>query len=226
MKDWQFAILVLAVVCIAWFLWSPWSPRGFAQVADPWEEPIVVENIMTPEECKQIIAKVDYEFEPSHVVGNTERDPQRTSETAWISKNDPVVEKIVLKAQELTGKPIENLEDVQVVRYRPGTFYNAHHDSCCDATDGCREFEREGGQRVGTLLVYLNSDFTEGQTHFPKHNDMKIKVNPGSAVFFRPLCSSNSKCHPKALHAGLPIGDGTKYVCNVWVRENNFRSQL
>ena len=223
MKDWQFIVLVLAFVTLAWLLWSPWAPRGFANIADPWEEPIVVENIMTPEECKQVIEKATPDFVPSRVVGKDELDPQRSSETAWISKNDPSVQKIVLKAQELTGKPFDNLEDIQVVRYRPGTFYNAHHDSCCDGSDGCREFEKDGGQRIGTLLVYLNSDFTEGHTYFPKHDDLKLRANPGSAVFFRPLCSSNGRCHPKAIHAGLPIGEGTKYVCNVWVRENNFR---
>lgn len=223
MKDWQFVVLVLALVTLAWVLWTPWSPRGFSKRDDPWEEPILVENILTTEECEAIIKKTDPNFKPSEVVGRTDRDPQRTSETAWISKNDPLVQKLVQIAQDLSGMPVENCEDIQVVRYRPGTFYNAHHDSCCDGTKGCADFETDGGQRVGTLLVYLNSDFTEGETHFPEMNK-KYRPSQGSAVYFRPLCSTNGKCHPKALHAGLPIKDGTKYVCNVWIRENNFRS--
>jgi prolyl 4-hydroxylase len=82
-------------------------------------------------------------------------------------------------------------------------------------------FENQGGQRVGTLLVYLNDDFTDGETHFPDHGDLKLKAPPGSAIFFEPL-GSGDKCHPKALHAGLPISSGTKYVCNAWVREGPF----
>jgi len=35
--------------------------------------------------------------------------------------------------------------------------------------------------------------------------------------------TTDARCHPKALHAGLPIKSGTKYVCNIWVRETKFR---
>ena len=117
---------------------------------------------------------------------------------------------------------MDECEDLQVVRYEPGTYYREHHDSCCDGTQGCIDFEKEGGQRVATLLVYLNSDFTDGETHFP-NLDLKLKADPGSAILFRPLGTEESKCHPKALHAGLPISSGVKYVCNAWIRENKFR---
>jgi len=166
--------------------------------------------------------KADALFTPSTVVGIEGADPSRTSETAWIKKDDPVARKIFEKASQLSGKPMNCCEDLQVVRYKPGTFYRAHHDSCCDDSKGCADFETRGGQRVATLLVYLNDDFTDGETHFPDHDDLKLKAPPGSAIFFRPMGSDEAKCHPKALHAGLPISSGTKYVCNAWVRENNF----
>jgi len=67
----------------------------------------------------------------------------------------------------------------------------------------------------------LNEDFTDGETHFPDFGDLKMKAPPGSAIFFKPL-GTEDKCHPKALHAGLPISSGTKYVCNAWVRESEF----
>jgi prolyl 4-hydroxylase len=166
--------------------------------------------------------KADSLFTRSAVVGVEGYDDSRTSETAWIPKSDIVARKILEKAASLTGKNIECCEDLQVVRYKPGTFYRAHHDSCCDGTDACVEFECRGGQRVGTLLVYLNEEFTDGETHFPDHGDLKIKAPPGSAIFFKPMASDVAKCHPKALHAGLPISTGTKYVCNAWIREEKF----
>ena len=167
--------------------------------------------------------KADKLFTRSTVVGTDGYDASRTSETAWITKDDPVARKIFQKASELTGKPIECCEDLQVVRYKPGTFYNAHHDSCCEDTQACVDFEDRGGQRVGTLLVYLNDEFTDGETHFPDHGDVKMTAPPGSAIFFKPMGADDcSQCHPKALHAGLPISSGTKYVCNAWVRESTF----
>lgn len=217
------AILVVLFVLL-WIFRSKYE-RGFADRDDTWDPPQIVDGILTPDECKYIIDQATPKFSRSSVVGATGPDASRTSETAWIPKTDPVVQKILVKATELTGKPMENCEDIQVVRYEPGTFYKAHHDSCCDCSDGCQSFESEGGQRIGTLLIYLNSEFTDGETHFPDWNGgTKMKVDPGSAIFFRPLATNVPKCHPKALHAGTPPSSGVKYVCNVWVRENKFRN--
>ena len=213
----------LAVILLSWFIIRRKTAcRGYTPAASDWEPPRVIDSILTRDECQYVMQKADSLFSPSTVVGAAGLDPSRTSETAWISKDDPVARKIFQKASELTGKPIDCCEDLQVVRYKPGTFYKAHHDSCCEDTQACREFETRGGQRVGTLLVYLNDDFTDGETHFPDHGDLKLKAPPGAAIFFRPMGTMEARCHPKALHAGLPISSGVKYVCNAWIRENKF----
>lgn len=212
-------LLTIVVALLVWHSVVASGARGYTKEDAPWKPPEIQQNLLTPTECEYLIQKSEPLFTRSGVVGSSVPDEARTSDTAWIDKNDPVARKLVEKAMQLTGKPFENCESLQVVRYRPGTYYRSHHDSCCDDTEGCKIFEKTGGQRVGTLLVYLNSEFTEGETHFPSYNDMKIKPSPGSAVFFRPMDEQEGKCHPKALHAGLPIKEGTKYVCNVWVRE-------
>lgn len=195
--------------------------RGYEMHESTWDGPQMVHGILEPHECDYIISKAESSFARSTVVGIDGPDESRTSETAWVSKDDPVARKILERACELTGKSYENTEDLQVVRYKPGTYYRAHHDACCEESEACSLFENKGGQRVGTLLVYLNDDFTDGETHFPDFGDLKMKAPPGSAIFFKPL-GSEDKCHPKALHAGLPISSGTKYVCNAWVRESEF----
>lgn len=221
----EFIVLAITLCVLFTVLW--WitldRARGTSHVDSPWDPPVIVDDILTPDDCKYIIDLATPMFSRSTVIGTSSVDASRTSETAWISKTDPVVQKIFAKALELTGKNIENCEDLQVVKYNPGTYYRAHHDSCCDDSEGCMTFQKEGGQRVGTLLVYLNSEFEDGETHFPDYDDLKLKANPGSAIFFRPLGSEDGKCHPKALHAGLPISSGTKYVCNAWIREDTFR---
>jgi len=213
---------VLVVLACTLVLLSRSFERGFTHEDAPWEHPQVVKDILTPEECQYIIDKAAPMFARSTVVGVDGADASRTSQTAWIPKTDPVAQKVFTKALEFTGKTMDECEDLQVVKYEPNTYYREHHDSCCDGTQGCIDFEKEGGQRVATLLVYLNSDFTDGETHFP-NLDLKLKADPGSAILFRPLGSEEAKCHPKALHAGLPISSGVKYVCNAWVRENKFR---
>jgi prolyl 4-hydroxylase len=220
---WTLVALTIAVCALLAALWrlNKVPVRGFSAYSNQWEDPVTIKEIITPDECQYIIKKTEPNFSRSVTVEGA--DQTRTSDTAWISKDDPVARKILQKACELTGKTLENCEDIQVVRYNPGTFYKPHHDSCCDNSQKCREFEARGGQRVGTLLVYLNDAFTEGETHFPNNGDIKMKVDPGNGIFFRPLDSDDSKCHPKALHAGLPVSSGIKYICNAWVREGEFK---
>ena len=223
----EITLLVLAVLVIVLCIWTlvfgrPRKGCGFADPEAEWDPPVIVDSVLTPEECKYIIDIATPLFTRSGVVGSSGPDSTRTSETAWIDKSDPTAQKIFEKVIELTGKTIDHCENLQIVRYQPGTYYKAHHDSCCDDTEGCLGFAREGGQRIATLLIYLNSEFTDGETHFPSHGNLKLRAEPGSAIFFRPMGRHVKKCHPKALHAGLPISTGTKYVCNVWVREDKF----
>jgi len=214
---------LVVILCILTLIYNrPLKGRGFADVTAEWDPPVIVDSVLTTEECQQIIEKATPLFARSAVVGSSAPDSTRTSETAWIEKGDPIAQKVFEKVIELTGKTLEHCEKLQVVRYQPGTYYRSHHDSCCDDSEGCLGFARDGGQRIATLLIYLNSEFTDGETHFPEHGDLKLKADPGSAIFFRPLARNVNKCHPKALHAGLPISTGTKYVCNVWVREDKF----
>lgn len=196
--------------------------RGYTLQTASWEPPVMVNSVLTPDECKHIIEAATPNFQRSKVVGQEDPSNVRTSETAWVPKSDPVAQKVLAKASELTGKPMDHCEDLQVVRYTPGTYYNEHHDSCCEADAACSIFEKNGGQRVGTLLVYLNNDFTGGETSFPQLQQ-KLKADTGSAIFFRPLGTDDTRCHPNALHAGLPVTDGVKYVCNAWVREKPFQ---
>jgi prolyl 4-hydroxylase len=223
--DWTLVLVVISIMTLIllWIVFTKKVGRGFSDARDRWDPPRIVQDILTQEECKYIIEKATPLFSPSMIVGSSTPDNNiRTSETAWLDHGDPVVDKMIQKAMELTGKPLENCEKLQVVRYKPGTYYREHHDSCCDDHEGCYNFEEQGGQRVGTLLIYLNSEFTDGETNFPKFGDLKLKADPGSAIFFKPLSGECDKCHPHALHAGLPISSGIKYICNAWVRERKF----
>jgi prolyl 4-hydroxylase len=217
-------VAVVVVVLLAIWFWNlPWrKARGFADKTAAWDPPVEVGQILTPEECKAIIDFAEPKFTRSTLVAADAVDDTRTSETAWLSRDHDLSRKILAKARELTGMPFENCEDIQVVRYKPGTYYKPHHDSCCEDNEHCIKFEDEGGQRVGTLLVYLNDDYEEGWTAFPDAN-LKLKAPPGGGVFFRPLGKDDWRCHPMALHGGMPVKNGTKYLCNVWVREGTFR---
>jgi hypothetical protein len=43
---------------------------------------------------------------------------------------------------------------------------------------------------------------------------------------FHPLDKENKRCHPYALHAGLPVKSGIKYICNIWIRETPYKYEV
>jgi prolyl 4-hydroxylase len=78
---------------------------------------------------------------------------------------------------------------------------------------------QRGGQRVATLVMYLNTPNQGGGTTFP---DVSLEVAPikGNAVFF-----SYDRPHAvtRTLHGGAPVVEGEKWVATKWLREGVFR---
>lgn len=71
-----------------------------------------------------------------------------------------------------------------MARYRPQGFFKLH-------TDHVEAFNRlVCGGRLGTLIIYLNDDFTGGQTNFPY---VKATVEPctGDAIYFHSVVVSS-----------------------------------
>ena len=65
--------------------------RGFETEEMPWDGPQMIHGILDQNECNYIINKAESSFTRSSVVGIDGPDESRTSETAWIGKDDPVV---------------------------------------------------------------------------------------------------------------------------------------
>jgi prolyl 4-hydroxylase len=199
--------------------------QGFADKNSEYIYPEIKTNFITNAQNQYILEYVKTNFKPSVVGGginNKINDNVRNSQTAWISKYDPIVHEIIMKVCNKYNYSIEHAEDLQVVKYETGNYYKEHHDSFPYYEP---DFLSQGGHRVLTTLIYLNDDFEEGETRFV-NLDKNIKPHKNSAIVFHPLDSENKRCHPKALHAGLPIKSGTKYVANVWIRERPFTYQV
>lgn len=193
---------------------------GYTQMEDPYQNPYLIRNLLTKDECNKIIKHSSNLLVESHVVSGKDMSV-RNSQQTWIKKDDVLIKEIIDRIIKIVNKPIDNAEDLQVVRYWPGQYYNEHHDSCCDDNEHCKEFIKRGGQRALTVLIYLNDGFTDGETYF-KNLNLKVKPAIGDAVVFYPLGTDTDKCHPKALHAGLPVKSGEKWIANLWFREHVF----
>jgi hypothetical protein len=94
-----------------------------------------------------------------------------------------LVQRIEARIARLLNWPVENGEGMQVLHYRPGAEYKPHYDYFDPAESRARPPSSRGGQRVATLVMYLNEPARGGGTTFP---DLGLEVAPqrGHAVFF------------------------------------------
>jgi len=182
-------------------------------------KPKIYENFITDKQCEYILKKAENIYEVSCIGhGRTSDEPLvdlniRTSYVAWLPKDDKVIKNIILKVCKLTKMNFKNVEELQVVKYEKGGFYKTHYDDSISKKNENRTY------RVFTFLMYLNDDYTGGETKFPKIN-FTVQPKKNSAVFFHNLDNSKLYFNEYSLHGGLPVKEGTKYVANIWIRDS------
>ncbi|BAL94657.1 2OG-Fe(II) oxygenase [Rubrivivax gelatinosus] len=184
---------------------------------------VVFGGLLSDEECDELVALARPRLARSETVdnstGGSEVNAARTSDGMFFERGEkPLIERIERRIAELVRWPVERGEGLQVLRYRPGAQYKPHHDFFDPAHPGTANILRRGGQRVGTVVMYLNTPAGGGATTFP---EVGLEVQPvkGNAVFFsyeRPLAST------RTLHGGAPVLDGEKWVATKWMREGVF----
>jgi prolyl 4-hydroxylase len=113
----------------------------------------------------------------------------------------------------------ENGELLSILRYQTSQEYKPHHDYLEEDTHDYSKV-KASGQRVATLLTYLNEGYEGGETAFPKRN-IAYKGQTGDALYFKNV---DHKGHPAdtSLHAGRPIVSGEKWLATLWCREKPF----
>ena len=90
----------------------------------------------------------------------------RTSLTCHLAKTVKPCPILLQKIHMLTGKPFGHMELPQVARYTDSQRYVEHYDGVDPHTEAGRAFCQNGGQRIATVLVYLNHVAEGGSTFF------------------------------------------------------------
>ena len=184
---------------------------------------VVLGGLLSDDECDALVAAAAPRLARSETVvidtGGNEVNPARTSEGMFFGRGEtPLCARIEARIAALLNWPVINGEGLQILHYQPGAEYKPHHDYFDPAQPGMAAVLARGGQRVGTLVIYLNTPLQGGGTTFP---DVALEVSPikGNAVFFsynRPHAST------RTLHGGAPVLAGDKWVATKWLREGEF----
>ena len=195
--------------------------RIVSAMADP--RVIVFADLLAAEECDELVAMSRERLARSETVhietGGTEINAARTSDGMFFERGEnALVERIEARIAALLNWPADHGEGMQVLRYAPGAEYKPHYDYFDPHEPGTPVILNRGGQRVASLVMYLNTPPRGGATIFP---DVGLSVAPqrGHAVFF-----SYARPHPdtRTLHGGAPVLEGEKWVATKWLREGRF----
>lgn len=138
----------------------------------------------------------------------------RTSSNSWCTRNceeDPHVQNIARKIENITGVPQQNFESFQVLRYADGQKYNSHHDY------GHEDVKLACGPRILTFFLYLSDVEDGGETAFSKLN-IAVKPKRGKALLWPSTLNHDlEQQDPRTVHEAKPVTRGLKFAANSWV---------
>ena len=184
---------------------------------------VVFGGLLSIEECDGLVALASTRLARSETVdnqtGGSEVNPARTSDGMFFERGEfALIDRIERRVAALLNWPLDHGEGLQVLRYRPGAEYKPHHDYFDPTQPGAATILQRGGQRVGTLIMYLSTPERGGATVFPDAG-MDVAAVKGNAVFF-----SYDRAHhaTRTLHGGAPVLAGEKWVATKWMREGVF----
>jgi prolyl 4-hydroxylase len=186
-------------------------------------ELIEFESLLSDNECEALIAAARPRLARSLTVdtqtGGHEVHADRSSQGMFFDRAETtLVAAVEARIAKLLQWPIENGENLQVLRYPPGAQYLPHYDYFDPAQPGTLNLLERGGQRVATLIMYLHEPASGGATVFPDI-DLSIQPKRGNAVFFSYAAPAASTL---SLHGGEPVVTGEKWIATKWLRESVF----
>ncbi|MBB3181323.1 2OG-Fe(II) oxygenase [Variovorax sp. Sphag1AA] len=193
------------------------------------EDPVFASlgNVLDAAECQAVIDMARPRLKPSTLVDPMSgRDIVSDKRTSWgmffrLEENE-LIARLDRRLSALMNLPLENGEGLQVLHYPTGAGSEPHYDYLAPTNAANRESVARSGQRVSTLVTYLNDPPEGGQTVFPQ---LGLAVSPfrGNACYFE-YGDDSGRVDPRSLHASAPVTRGEKWVVTKWMRNRRFVS--
>jgi prolyl 4-hydroxylase len=175
----------------------------------------VCDDFLGAAQCETMIRLAPPLLVRSNTAGNI--TDIRTSRTCHLPRHAPESIACFERVARLTGRPFAAFEDVQVARYERGERYDGHFDGASPTDPDAATFFGGGGQRLCTVLIYLNDVARGGTTRFPLLDNLEVAPRRGRAVVFFPGFVDGT-LDPQLFHEARPAQD-VKWVSQVWVRQ-------
>lgn len=173
---------------------------------------ITLKNVFSPHECQRLINRLESIGFLEQLSGDQDRvirarcvfEDRVLVDALWPRIQSSVGELTTFYGESFQPIPPANFplsayravglnELLRCYKYRPGEQFRRHEDFAHEWHDGKRSFL--------TVLIYLNSDFTGGETWF-EEEDLTVMPELGAATIFP----------HELIHAGCPVRTGLKYA--------------
>jgi prolyl 4-hydroxylase len=185
----------------------------------------LLDGLVTDDECAELIAMARPRLRPSMVVDpDSGRDVVASYRTSLGMFFRPAENELIARLDRrfaaVMNLPIENGEGLQVLRYEPGAGSSPHHDFLAPTNAANEASLARSGQRLSTVLTYLNDVEAGGETYFPLAG-WSITPHRGTSLYFE-SCDRLGQVDPRSLHASNPVAAGEKWVATKWMRQRRF----
>ena len=197
-------------------------PSPPKQVWD-WPRIWIAEKLATRELCAWLVGRALGKFTPSMMFTGQKAvfHATRTCSDFSFTLVEGGVMMLLLrtKVSLVTGLATQQMEPPQIFHYATGEGIDAHYDSLYDGEHG---YGRDGsyhGDRLATLLMYLNDDYDGGVLEFVKVG-FTYRGGTGDAIFFASL--RGGKFDEKALHGATTVTRGEKFILSQWIHDRPF----
>jgi prolyl 4-hydroxylase len=177
-------------------------------------------NFLSEHECQEILS-TSLNFSRSRgsdpITAQGHIVKERTSSTArpdqhWENKiKTKIYDKIKFRFENHSFS-VDHLENLQMQLYEHHQEYKPHFDFFNSDESTITE-----NDRIATAIIYLNEEFSGGETWFPRL-DITIKPETGKMLYFEYKYSRDINTLTE--HAGCPVLDGEKFIITSWIRES------
>jgi prolyl 4-hydroxylase len=187
----------------------------------------VLNGVFSPDECEEVIALARGRLRPSTLV-----DPRtgldvvsglRSSLGMFFRPAEtPLIARLDRRIAEIMNLPVSHGEGLQILHYPEGAGSAPHYDFLVPSNPANQASIARSGQRVSTLVTYLNDVPAGGETVFPAAG-WAVSPQRGNAVYFE-YANSLGELDHASLHASSAVTRGEKWVATKWMRERVFVS--
>lgn len=177
---------------------------------------LLFKGVLRPQECLHVMSASSQYLEPAMVQdpksGRLVPHPIRTSSAAVLGPTRATLPIYALcrRVFGLINIEFDQAESMTVLHYRPGQQFRNHLDT----------LPHTKNQRCATALIYLNEQYTGGETVFPRLG-ISVKGRQGDLLVFDNTDSDGLPA-PLSQHCGNPVMAGEKWLGSIWIRQRPF----